>query len=144
MPDYSKGQIYTIRFIDDIKTIYIGSTCQSLAKRFGGHKITVSGLYKHIQETYDNDWSKCYIELYESFKCDNKNELTKREGEIIRQFINNKDYNVLNQRIEGRTQKEYVKEYYEDNKEKIKEYDKEYYEDNKEYKKEYYEKKKIK
>ena len=38
MPDYSKGKIYTIRCINDPSFIYVGSTIQSLAKRFGGHK----------------------------------------------------------------------------------------------------------
>lgn len=118
MPDYSKGKIYTIRFIDDDNHIYIGSTCQALAVRFGGHKITVSNLYKYIQDIYNGDWSKCYIELYEEFKADNKEQLNKREGEIIREFIKNDKYIVINKRIEGRTQTEY----YQDNKEKLKEY----------------------
>jgi hypothetical protein len=52
----------------------------------------------------------------------------KREGHYIRQ------YNCVNERIAGRTQKEYRQE----NKEAIKEYDKEYYQQNKEAKAEYY------
>ena len=35
MPDYSKGQIYTIRNRNDNSKIYVGSTIQSLAVRFG-------------------------------------------------------------------------------------------------------------
>ena len=38
MPDYSKGQIYTIRNYDDIDLIYVGSTTQKLTDRFGQHK----------------------------------------------------------------------------------------------------------
>jgi hypothetical protein len=38
MPDYSKGKIYTIRCRTDDTKIYVGSTIQSLAVRFGGHK----------------------------------------------------------------------------------------------------------
>jgi len=135
MPDYSKSKIYTIRFIENDNNIYIGSTTQPLAVRFGGHKRILSILYKHIQEKYNGDWSKCYIELYEELKCDNKEQLMKREGEVIRDFIRNNEYEVLNIRIEGRTRIEY----YEDNKEKMKEYKqnnkekfKEYYENNKE------------
>ena len=50
-----------------------------------------------------------YIELYELFKCNTKEELNKREGEIIRQI------GTLNMVIPGRKQKEY----YNDNKGKI-------------------------
>jgi predicted GIY-YIG superfamily endonuclease len=39
MPDYSKGQIYTIRNRNDDKKIYVGSTLQPLYKRFHQHKI---------------------------------------------------------------------------------------------------------
>lgn len=142
MPDYSKGKIYTIRFIDNDNHIYIGSTCQSLAKRFGGHKIIVSSLYKYIQETYNGDWSKCYIELCEDFKCDNREQLNKREGEVIRDFMKNDEYNVFNQRIAGRKQKEYrqdnkehingkKKEYYQNKKKDIQNKQKEYYQNNK-------------
>jgi len=53
--------------------------------------------------------------------CDNKEELTKKEGEYIRST------DCINKQIAGRTQKEYR----EDNKEKVKEQRKEYYENNK-------------
>lgn len=151
MPDYSKSKIYTIRFIENDNNIYIGSTTQSLAVRFGGHKRILSILYKHIQEKYNGDWSKCYIELYEELKCDNKEQLMKREGEVIRDFIRNNEYEVLNKRIEGRTRNEYIqdnkeklKEYRQDNKEKYKEYRKKTYENNKEKYKEYYDNNKEK
>ena len=145
MPDYSKGKIYTIRFINDSNIIYIGSTCQPLAKRFGGHKRDLRcSLYKYIQDVYYNDWSKCYIELYEDFKADNKEHLNKREGEIIRDFMNNDRYIVINRCIAGRTDKEYkkdnkekIKQYYETNKEDILNNAKKYYETNKDKKKEY-------
>ena len=147
MPDYSNSKIYIIRFLEDDNHIYIGSTTQSLAVRFGGHKITVSILYKYIQDVYKGDWSKCYIKLYEEFKCENKEQLNKREGEIIRDFMKNNKYQVLNKRIEGRTQKEYKQ----DNKEKIKEYiqqyqqqyQQEYNEKVKERRRKFYEKSKI-
>jgi hypothetical protein len=38
MPDYANSSIYTIRFYDNDKLIFIGSTIQSLSVRFGGHK----------------------------------------------------------------------------------------------------------
>ena len=53
-----------------------------------------------------------YIELYENIICENREQLTKREGEVIRQI------GTLNIKIAGRTRKEYR----ENNKDKIKEY----------------------
>lgn len=151
MPDYSKSKIYSIRFLNDDNHIYIGSTTQPLSVRFGGHKIMISTLYKYIQDIYNGDWSKCYIELYEEFKCENKEQLNKREGEVIRDFMKNNEFEVLNKRIEGRTFKEYLienkeklEEYRQNNKEKIKKYRKNTYEKNKEKYKEYYEKNKEK
>ena len=38
MPDYNKGKIYTIRCRSDNTLIYVGSTTQPLAKRWGEHK----------------------------------------------------------------------------------------------------------
>ena len=105
---YHNGKIYTIRCRDDDTLIYVGSSCLPLHKRFYQHK------QKMKQEKYKNavvykkmnelGVDKFYIELYELFKCDIKEELTKREGEVIRQI------STLNKRIEGRTQKEYDKE----------------------------------
>ena len=174
MPDYSKGQIYSIRFYDNNNLIYIGSTIQPLAKRYGGHKNkSNNSLYQYIKDNYNQDFKACYIELIENFECNNRDELNKREGELIRQYKADNNYIVINKRIEGRTDKEYYidnvdkikeqkKEYYidnvdkikekrkqyiKDNKYKIKEQKKEYYIDNvdkiKEYKKKYYQKKKA-
>jgi hypothetical protein len=98
-------------------------------------KIILSQMVLH--QEINNDWSNWYIELYENFPCSCKEELCKREGEIIRLIGN------LNIRIEGRKQKEYQIE----NKEKIKEKKKEYKKKNtekiKEYNKEYYLRKKT-
>ena len=79
---------------------------------------------------------KFYIELYELYKCNTKEELNKREGEIIREI------STLNMRIEGRTKQEY----YNDNKEHITERTKKYYSANQErnlkYQKQHYDKNK--
>ena len=64
----------------------------------------------------NNDWSNWYIELYENYPCNSKEELLKKEGEVIRLI------GSLNSRIAGRTEKEYKK----DNAEKNKEYQKQY------------------
>jgi hypothetical protein len=106
MPNYANGKIYTIRFHNS-NEIYIGSTTQSLAVRFGGHKIKSScSLYQIIHNKYNGKWDECYYELYENYSCSNKEELCKKEGEVIRQFKNDENYNCLNYLIAGRTDKE--------------------------------------
>jgi hypothetical protein len=106
MPDYNQGKIYSIRSLSRPDLVYIGSTSQSLAKRFGSHK-----------SPSNNTRSKCiieigdtYIELIEEYPCANKNQLEKREGEIMRSM------DCVNKNIAGRTRAEYsTKQYEEDN-----------------------------
>lgn len=105
MPDYSQGKIYTIRCKVNTFLIYVGSTTQSLSQRWGGHKKDSLRkpqiiLYTNIK----NDWDNWYIELYEKFPCGSKEELMKKEGEIIRLIGN------LNKNVAGRTMKEYDEE----------------------------------
>jgi hypothetical protein len=146
MPNYSNGKIYSIRFIDNPNLIYIGSTTQSLAVRFGEHKkkTQTTTLNDYVQLNCNGDWSKAYIELYENYECDNKEQLNRREGEIIRKHLNDKTYDVINKQIAGRTQKEYFTE----NKEKIKEINEQYFQKHKdkiyEYQKQYREEHKEK
>ena len=66
MPDYSKGQIYTIRNRNDDTKIYVGSSIQPLYKRFHQHKIDSKRkkcmnmkLYKEV----NNDWTNWHIEF---------------------------------------------------------------------------------
>jgi len=146
MPDYSKGVIYTIRCLND-PNVYVGSTIQKLSVRMGGHRSSyvqnkVLGLNKEIVKDI-NDWK---IELHELYPCLTKQELVRREGEVIREI------GTLNKCIAGRTKKEYDienidkrkqywiknadnikkqrKEYRNDNVDKLKEVSKEYYIDN--------------
>ncbi len=168
---YKNGKIYTIRCKNDDSLIYVGSTVQPLFKRWHQHKSNVNNeknkeyntlVYQKIRETNNlNDW---YIELYEEFPCENKEQLNKREGEIIREI------GILNKLIAGRTKKEYYednktklldimtqyrqdnkdiiaeknKKYRQDNKSKISEQRKEYRLNNKDKRKEYYESNKNK
>lgn len=139
MPDYSKGKIYTIRNRNDDTKVYVGSTIQPLAVRFGGHKRRSNDEKKNHYKLYvevNNDWSNWYIELYENCPCSSKEELHKREGEVIRLI------GTLNMCIAGRTKKQYT----EDTKDIKREYDLLYRTINKEkrtkQKKEYYEKNK--
>ena len=123
MPDYSKGKIYTIRCKYDTTLIYVGSTINPLYKRLGSHKVkSKSCPTRKIYSTINNDWENWYIKLYESYPCVNIEELTKREGEIIRLIGN------LNTVIIGRTPKEWKQEH----KEHVKQRGKKYYDTNKE------------
>ena len=127
MPDYSKGKIYTIRFNDNSKLIYIGSTIQTLPMRYGGHKRDREcSLFQYVQEHYNGEWSNTYIELLEYYECNDKNELNKKEGEIIRKFKADENYTVINKIIAGRTRKQYLQE----NVDKIREQRKQYRQDN--------------
>ena len=120
---YKRGMIYTIRNIKDDAMIYVGSSINNLSKRFDNHKkcckYSKSGmkLYSLIE---NNDWTDWYIELYEAYPCNNKKELNRREGEVIREI------GTINKCIAGRTKKEWT----EDNPEYYKEYYKKYYEMN--------------
>jgi hypothetical protein len=140
MPNYQDGKVYTIRNYTDNSLIYVGSTTQTLSKRLVNHRSDCKtgkkySLYSHI---VDNDWSNWYIELYEYYPCNERAELEKREGEVIR------DIGTINKCIAGRTKKEYyeenpdkIKKYREENADKIKERDKKYREENAEYFKKY-------
>jgi hypothetical protein len=127
MPDYSKGKIYTIRCRTDDTLIYVGSTINPLSKRWGQHKGNCNikskknnlFIYETIRNNGIENW---YIELYENYSCENKDELRKREGEVIRLIGN------LNSKIAGRTKKEYADEH----KEYFSEHRKIYREDHKE------------
>ena len=138
MPDYSKGKIYTLRCRTDDTLIYVGSTIQSLAVRLGGHKKNSRQERQKnrlIFTTINDDWDNWYIELYELYPCSCKEQLCKREGEVIRLI------GTLNNNIAGRTNEEYQKEYRDENRDKKKEINKKYRENNadkiKEYQKEY-------
>ena len=113
-PNFANGKIYSIRSHQTDK-IYIGSTTQSLAVRFGGHKRSMDCSSKEIL-LFDD----AYIELIELFPCASKMALNLREGEIIRTRV------CVNKLIPGRTQTEWR----EDNKETISATNKQYNDDN--------------
>ncbi len=104
---YKRGMIYTIRNIKDDTMIYVGSSINNLSKRFNHHKTSCKcgksiSLYSYI---VDNDWTDFYIELHENYPCNNKKELNRREGEVIREI------GTINKCIAGRTKKEYNQEF---------------------------------
>ena len=117
---YKNSKIYTIRYKNDNSLIYVGSTVQPLYKRFAMHKVHSKDpknenilLYNKFNETDINDW---YIELYEDCPCERREQVTQREGQVIREI------GTLNKNIAGRT----CKEWREENKDKINEKHKEY------------------
>lgn len=130
---YHHSKIYSIRsFLTD--KYYIGSTTQSLSKRLSKHK----GNYalwlrdKTRPRSYMSSFeilklNDAYIELIENIKCENKEELHKREGELIREHKNN----IVNIIIPNRYKKEQNQENYKKNRDERLEKQKQYYIDNK-------------
>ena len=133
---YQLGKIYTIRHPDTDK-FYIGSTCQEyLSRRFASHKSDYKSSKLNISNSkiiFDFGFDDCYIELFENYPCNDKNELQKREGELIRLHKNN----LVNKRVEGRNIKAYGKEYSEEHNEEMKKYREEHKEEIKKYNKKY-------
>ena len=125
---FHNSKIYTIRSPQTDK-YYIGSTTQILCKRLTNHKTDydryLKGIYHNIRSFKIIELGDAYIELLEEFKCENKEQLEKREGEIIREHKNN----CVNRTISGRT----AQEYRSDNKDKIQEQITQYRSDNKEH-----------
>jgi hypothetical protein len=133
---YNSGKIYTIRS-DSTDKYYIGSTTQPLSKRLYDHKNDFKryneGKYCYISSFEIVKFDDCYIELLENYCCNTREELHKREGELIREFKNE----IINKCIPKRTDAEYrkenadkIKQYYKDNADKIKQLTKQYREAN--------------
>jgi hypothetical protein len=102
MPNYQDGKIYTIRCRTDNALIYVGSTIMTLPRRIAEHRFaSVSNNSRKLYQSVNNNWDNWYIELHSLYPCENKQELNKREGEIIREI------GTLNCEIAGRTRKEW-------------------------------------
>ncbi len=113
--------------------VYIGCTNKELQQR----------LYSHLKNyNYYLKTKKCFctsyllfeksnnikIELLEQLNKDiSKKDMLLKEGYYIKKFMDDKNYNVLNKKIEGRTTEEYRR----DNKTIIEQQAKEYYLKNK-------------
>jgi len=157
MPNYQDGKIYKI-VCNITDECYIGSTCEpTVARRLAGHvnsyKRWKAGNCTKTTSFDIIDRGDYQIFLIETYPCNSRDELTAREGQIIRKYKS--ELECVNIYIAGRTNKEYRldnkvaiqekdKQYRLDHKEKAKEYMKEYIEDNKEKIKEYSEKNKVK
>ncbi len=126
MVNYNNGKIYAIRSYNYDK-YYIGSTCNTLTKRFSNHKskyIQYLNNNNHHVSSFDIlEHGDCYIELIENYECKDKNELLRREGELIR--LHKKD--IVNNVIPKRT----IKQWRQDNKNVISQKAAIYYKNNK-------------
>ena len=131
--EYQKGKIYKLQCNDGY--FYIGSTKQTLINRFRRHKSSsktqTSNAYKHINLI---GWDNVTIELLESYPCESKTELVKKEDEYIKKHID--DPMCLNEHRSYLTvdeDKQKKKQYYEDHKEELLEYQQQYKEENRDY-----------
>jgi hypothetical protein len=142
MPNYEDARIYKLVSKDvSHDLIYIGSTTRDLRERLGEHKRNYkkwgNGKYSYVTsfELFKN--GEVDIILIEEVNCENKHQLHSRE----RYWIEN--LNCVNKQIPCQT----LKEYRDNNKEKIKERMREYKEKNKdkirEYMREYQKKKRA-
>jgi len=126
MVNFLNGKIYTIRSRSRPDLVYIGSTTQTLAQRLGkhrnGHRRYKNGTYSYMTSFQILDIGDEYIELLEDFQCTSKDQLLKREGELIRAT------ECVNRIMPGRTKKQYNQ----DNKQAISAWHKQYRIDNNE------------
>jgi hypothetical protein len=100
MTSYENGKIYIIKSRTS-KLVYIGSTCQTLGKRFTQHKSD----YKRgltISSSRLIELGDAYIELLEEFPCDDKEDLTGAESQWMTIYPT-----CVNIRVEGRTPTQY-------------------------------------
>lgn len=112
--NFQKAKIYKITN-DYNDEVYIGSTCDSLIKRFSKHKRDKKSDVNKNRPLYmlinDIGIERFRIDLIEDYPCNNKQALRQREGHFIREM------GTLNRLISGRTKKEWIDE----NADKIKE-----------------------
>jgi hypothetical protein len=126
--DLSKCKIYKIVSMNNPDLVYYGQTCQTLSQRFATHKSPSNATSsKIIIEKGD-----AIIILVEEYPCNTIMEAAARESFYV---LNNP---CVNKQIPGRTPQEYrdvhkdqSQEYRDAHKDKIKNYNKNYYETNK-------------
>jgi hypothetical protein len=115
MCNYQEAKIYQVKS-DHTDDVYIGSTTTKLSQRFSKHKNHYKrylvGKGRYITSFKILEYGDAYIELLEDYPCESNIELEHREAELIREL------DCVNKIIPGRT----LKEYYQDNKDKIKQY----------------------
>ena len=113
---------------------YIGSTTETLARRFASHKKEYKCFLNHKRRGQSTSFllfeeyglENCKIELVELFPCNSRVELCAREGHHIRSS------DCVKKTIPGGTPQEHIREYSAKNKEAILAQTKQYKFDNKE------------
>ena len=105
---YTTGKIYrNWNMMND--RFYVGSTIQPLHKRMIGHRCDAGKQQCSKVKLYTDMNTLGYehfkIELIEYYPCNSRDELIRREGEIIRELKLE-----LNMQIAGRTSKEWFME----------------------------------
>ena len=117
MVNYQNGKIYKIINEND-EIVYIGSTAQKLCRRYNAHK--------HKAPNHK-------IILIENYSCNSKEELCKKEQQIIEEHSDlfNKQRAYISEEQKEKYKKEFNKQYRKNNKEYYKEYHKKYHENNK-------------
>ena len=113
--DYNNGKIYAITSSQTDK-IYIGSTIQTLKIRFTLHKSKfkswTNNKANYITSFNIMKFDDCKIYPILLYPCNTKEELQKKEAEIMKNTMN-----CINKNIPTRTQKEYKqdhKDYFKD------------------------------
>lgn len=140
----TRAKIYKITCNEEPDKVYIGSSCEpSLARRLAQHKRAykcyLAGKYNCVTSFDLVKYDSATITLIESFQCNNKDELLKRERYWIEEYGGS-----INKVHPTRTDKEYredhketFKQYRQDNADKIKQYHQDNADSIKQYLKEY-------
>ena len=98
MCDYKNGKIYQL-VCNDTGEVYIGSTTSSLEDRLNGHIYAVGRHSCTAKQIIDRD--NFYIEILETYPCNNEHELHRKEGEYQLSM------KCINHNIAGRTIQEW-------------------------------------
>lgn len=119
MVNYTNSKIYQIMNITNTKRYIGATTLPHLSQRFQQHKMAYKYWKQHNQGYYTSftlfeefGIENCIIELLETFSCETKDQLNKKEGEYIRNL------DCVNRVIPQRTQSEH----YIDNRQEIRTY----------------------
>jgi hypothetical protein len=115
-----KGFIYVIKS-KQTTDVYYGSTIQKINRRLQIHQSEyrryLIGNHHYVSSFEIIQYNDAFIELVETVEYEDKEELTKREGYYIQ------NHDCVNKHIEGRTKKEWFKQWREKNRDKIREND---------------------
>lgn len=116
---YENSKVYRI-VCNETGLCYIGSTIETLSRRLSKHKSDYKG-YLNNNKAYMTSYkvlekNNYEIFLIEEYPCDNRDQLHKRERYYIETI------ECVNKVIPSRTNNEYHKEWYKNNKEWIKIY----------------------